>query len=68
MIWIAVWAWLAALVIGAVVLGFCVYEITWKAGRLRGDLQRLKALGETLQGMQRQLAAVQERLSRTGVN
>lgn len=61
MFWVPVAAWGAALVLGGVLLGFCVYEIRWKTKRLTGDLNRLQALGSDLHRLQGELAAVQER-------
>jgi hypothetical protein len=59
--WVPVAAWGAALVVGVVLLGYCAYEIRWKAKRLTGDLNRLQALGADLHRLQVELAAVQER-------
>ena len=33
--------WIGAVVLAAVVLGFCAYELTWKSKRLTADLERL---------------------------
>jgi hypothetical protein len=66
-IWIPIAAWAAAVVVALVVLGFAGYEIWWKVARVRGDLHRLLALGDTLRGLQSELTAVQERLSRSGL-
>jgi hypothetical protein len=49
------------------VLGFCAYEIVWKARRLQSDLERLMALGGALQALQGDVAAAQQRLARAGV-
>jgi hypothetical protein len=65
--WIPVISWLAAVVVAAVILGFCAYEIVWKARRLQRDLQRLQGLGESLQQLQGDVAAAQRRLASTGV-
>jgi hypothetical protein len=62
-IWIPVAAWIVAVAVAAVVLGFAAYEIWWKAGRLRGDLRRLTALGEELTAVQRDLVAARQRLT-----
>lgn len=72
MLWIPLIAWLAAVLVAAVILGFCAYEIVWKARRLRRDLERLLGLGESLQQLQGDVAAAQQRLAqqrlaRTGV-
>ena len=65
--WIPIAAWAAAVVIAAVVLGFAGYEIAWKAARLRTAVERVQALSQTAQGMQRELAGAQQRLSRAVV-
>jgi hypothetical protein len=65
-IWLPVLAWAVGVAVALVVLGFAGYELWWKADRLRGDLRRLLALRETLQGMQTQLVEVQQRLPRPG--
>jgi hypothetical protein len=65
--WIPVISWLAAVVVAAVILGFCAYEIVWKARRLQRDLERLRGLGESLQQLQGDVAAAQRRLAGTGV-
>jgi hypothetical protein len=66
-LWIPVVAWLAAAAFAVVVLGFCAYEIVWKARRLQTDLDRLRTLGESLRRLQDDVAAAQQRLARTGV-
>jgi hypothetical protein len=65
-VWIPIAAWIAAVVVALVVLGFAGYELWWKATRLRADLARLVVLGESVQQLQGELAAAQERLSRAG--
>lgn len=67
MAWIPVVAWIAAAVVAVVVLGFCTYEIVWKAKRLRSDLAELKVLADQLQGLSGQLADTQQRLAATGL-
>lgn len=64
MLWIPVIAWLAALALAVVVLGFCGYEIAWKSRRLAADLAladelsgRLQALGERADAVRRRLSA-----------
>ena len=59
--WIAIAAWIGAGVLALVVLGFCAYELMWKANRLRADLARLTALSGELAAVQADLAAVGER-------
>jgi hypothetical protein len=65
-IWLPVLAWAVGVAVALVVLGFAGYELWWKADRLRGDLRRLVALRETMQVMQAELVAIQERLPRPG--
>jgi outer membrane murein-binding lipoprotein Lpp len=59
-------AWLGAVVIAAVVLGFCAHEIIWRARRLQGDLRQLQADSARLAQLQDHVAAAQRRLARTG--
>jgi outer membrane murein-binding lipoprotein Lpp len=59
-------AWAAAVVLAALVLGFCAYEITWKADRLRADLRKLQADADRLLELRGALAASQERAARIG--
>ncbi len=66
MSWIPLVAWLAAVLIAAAVLGFCAYEIIWRARRLRGALQILQGLGHELSQLQSEAAAAQRRLARSG--
>ncbi len=66
--WIAIIAWLAAVVVAAVVLGFCLYELRWKARRLRGDLSELQGLGDAVASLLHETEAAQQRLARAGVN
>jgi hypothetical protein len=63
MIWIPVAAWIAAVVIAVIVLGFAGYEIWWKAGRLQQDVRRLTALGAELIAVQQGVVAAQQRLA-----
>jgi hypothetical protein len=65
--WIPLGAWLAAVAIAVVLLGFCAHEITWRARRLRRDLGRLQGLGDELSRLQGEIAAGRQRLARTGV-
>lgn len=67
MSWIPLLAWLAAVVIAVLGLGFCAYEITWKARHLRRELRWLGAVGDGLARLQGNLAAERRRLSRTTV-
>jgi type VI protein secretion system component VasK len=56
-------AWIAALAIAVVVLAFCGYEVTWKARRLRRDVARLRELSAAVEGVQQQVAHVQQRIA-----
>jgi hypothetical protein len=62
-IWIPIGAWLGAVVLAVLVLGFLAYEVTWKSSRLVGELNRLGEVGQQLQDVQVQVAAAQERLA-----
>jgi outer membrane murein-binding lipoprotein Lpp len=59
--------WIGAVVVAAVVLAFCGYELSWKSRRLSTDLQKLNALSEQLGEMQHEVAAVQRRVNETRV-
>ncbi|WP_375490165.1 hypothetical protein [uncultured Jatrophihabitans sp.] len=61
--WIPLYAWIAAVVVAIVVLGFCAYELMWKTKRLRGDLERLQTLTAELDTVQHTLAAAQQRMA-----
>ncbi len=63
MLWVPLIVWLAAVVVALVVLGFCGYELAWKARRLRGDLAQLQALTARLEQMQQTLGAARERVT-----
>lgn len=65
--WIPIAAWGLALVVALVVLGFCAYEIGWKAKRLQSDLRDLTAVSDQLQSLRGQLAETQERLAARGL-
>lgn len=66
--WIAIIAWLAAVVVAVVVLGFCAYELVWKTRRLQADLGQLLGDAETLGRLRGDIAEAQLRLARTGVH
>jgi hypothetical protein len=57
--WWVLGAWIAAVAIAAVVLGFCAYELIWKGKRLSSDLERLAALSAKLDVVQGEVEAVQ---------
>ena len=56
-------AWGAALIVAAVVLGSCLYELSWKSARLTRDVALLTETEAELAGLQAQIRAVQERLA-----
>jgi hypothetical protein len=60
---IAVIAWIAAAVLALAVLGYCAFELIWRARRLRGDLDRLAELAARAAGMRDELADAQRRLA-----
>jgi hypothetical protein len=59
--WLVIVAWSVAGVIALLVLGFCAYEITWKANRLRRDTLRLQSAAGQLLELRDGLAAAQQR-------
>lgn len=63
MAWVPISAWLAALVVALIVLGFFGYEIVWKTRRLRADLDRLRVVGDQLSALQGRLAETGERIN-----
>jgi outer membrane murein-binding lipoprotein Lpp len=67
--WLILGVWIGAVVLAAVVLGFCAYELAWKGKRLTADLGRLRASSDRLTAVQAEAqAAVQaarQRLSDT---
>jgi hypothetical protein len=66
--WVPIIAWIAAVVIGLVVLGFCAYELVWKTNRLRRDLGRLQGLATELSALRTQVHDVQERAARAAAH
>jgi hypothetical protein len=60
---VPVLAWSGAAVLALVVLGFCAYEIVWKARRLRSDLGSLQALQGQLDALRDDAAAASARLT-----
>ena len=65
--WVLVGAWAVAAAVALVVLGFCAYELTWKADRLRGDLRHLQALMDDAERLRIKLAATRQRIAATGL-
>jgi outer membrane murein-binding lipoprotein Lpp len=59
--WVVIVAWAVAGVVALLVLGFCAYEITWKANRLRRDAQRLQGAADQIEELRSQLAAAHQR-------
>lgn len=59
-------AWIVALVLAIVVLGFCGYELVWKSKRLSRDLIGLRELDEQLGSIRAELAVTQERIAASG--
>jgi outer membrane murein-binding lipoprotein Lpp len=59
---VVLFVWIGAVVVAAVVLGFCAYELSWKAKRLRTDLGKLAALSADLETLQRDVSAIQLRM------
>jgi hypothetical protein len=66
-VWVPIAAWGAAVVLAIVVLGFCAYEISWKAARLRRDLRKLQTLTDGLVQLRGQLEATQRRAASAGL-
>jgi len=54
--------WIGAVVVAAVVLAFCGYELSWKSRRLRTDLAKLQQLSGDLAQLQIEVAATQQRM------
>lgn len=61
MLWVPLIAWVAALVLAAVVLGFCGHELVWKRRRLRADLETLQQLRHTAAEVQAGLSDAKQR-------
>ncbi|UQX86660.1 hypothetical protein M6D93_10080 [Jatrophihabitans telluris] len=59
--WIVVGVWAFAVVFAAVLLVFCLYEISWKVRRLQSDKLRLDRLVAELSGVGTALAETAER-------
>lgn len=63
MAWIPIAAWVVAAVVALVVLGYCAYEIVWKAKRLQRDVGELTKAADQLQSLRGQLVEVQRRIN-----
>jgi hypothetical protein len=59
--WLVIVAWAVAGVTALLVLGFCAYEITWKANRLRRDTLRLQTAADQLNELRDGFIAAQQR-------
>ena len=64
MIWVPIAAWAGAVLFAVVVLGFCAYEIVWKARRLQSDLIRLHQTQTDAMSLRDALQSSVERLNR----
>jgi uncharacterized membrane protein (DUF106 family) len=60
-LWVPLIAWAAAIMVAAVVLGACGYELAWKRRRLLADLESLQQLRQALAELQSDLSAAQQR-------
>ena len=54
-------AWATAAAVAVLVLGFCAYEIVWKANRLRRDVAQLQEVADQLTVLRDELATAQQR-------
>lgn len=61
--WVVGGAWIGAVVLAAVILGFCAYEIMWKSQRVQRDLERLNGLNEELAAVQREVQTARQRIA-----
>jgi hypothetical protein len=59
---VVLFVWIGAVVLAAVVLVFCAYELRWKSQRLTRDLATLTGLQGELTAVSAQLAGVRRRL------
>jgi hypothetical protein len=59
--WLVIVAWAVAGATALLVLGFCAYEITWKANRLRRDTLRLQTAADQLNELRDGFVAAQQR-------
>jgi hypothetical protein len=65
--WIPIAAWIAAALIAVVLLGFCAYEIIWKARRLQADLRELQTLAVQVEALRTGIADAQQRIAASGL-
>jgi Tfp pilus assembly protein PilN len=61
--WVVLGVWLGVIVLAAVVLGFCLYEVSWKGSRLSRDLARLSEQSTRLDALQQELTEARRRLA-----
>lgn len=61
--WVVGISWGFALLVAVIVLGYCLYELRWKAVRLRGDLGQLSGTAAQLSDLQARLRVARERLA-----
>jgi hypothetical protein len=61
--WTPIVAWIAVVVFALVILGYCGYELAWKARRLQRDLAGLADLGRRAEDLNAQAATLQQRLA-----
>jgi hypothetical protein len=65
--WVPIAAWAAAVLVALVVLGFCAYEISWKAKRLQRDLRALQAVAGQAAELRGRVAETQQRVAAAGL-
>ena len=59
--WVVLGVWIGAVVLAAVVLLFCLYEINWKSRRLQSGLGQLQQLQTQVADLQAQLSSIEQR-------
>jgi hypothetical protein len=64
--WIVVVAWIVAVVLAAVILGFGLYELQWKRARLMRDLGLLRADVDLANELSARFSAGPDLLSKPG--
>jgi cell division protein FtsL len=63
--WVVAGAWLFALLVALVVLGFAVYELSWKSRRLLAERDRLNRLIAELRSVSGDLHRIADRAHAT---
>lgn len=53
--WVVLGVWCGAVLVAALVLGYCAYQLHWRRGRLARDLAALEARREPLARLQAEL-------------